>query len=585
MGSDIHAMRFDRTAGYVIMRREATILAHGADAALEGKPSVTKDADGRLLTDLIRDSLRGRDDAVVRYNFPKPGEVRPQPKVSYVAPFQPWDVVFFAGAYVDDLESAFRSAVLGLGAVGAAALLAALLGAYLVDRDITGSTRRLKAAMERLAGGDLATAIPGTDRRDEVGGMAGAVLVFQHHMMGADRLAREQEAARTSAAADKDAALMQMADTIEAEATGALGQVSARSAAMAATADELHESAARTEIAADSAAAAAAQALANARTVACAAEQLTASIHEISGRVAQSATVVGRAVDAGAQTRATIETLARRVEHIATVAGMIDEIAGRTNLLALNATIEAARAGEAGRGFAVVAGEVKALAGQTARSTAEIAQLLNEIRTGTEASVAAVGRIEHTISEVDAIANSIAAAVEEQGAATAEIARNIGETATAAGRMESRICEVSAEAARTDRHAAEVHANTVALAAAVGDLRQTVVRVVRTSTAGADRRAVPRRPADLPCRIDGGGRTGHQARIVDLSEGGACIIGGPAVAPGATGSLHLNDGSTALSFSVRQAENGMLHVAFSQEADAAARIRRVLDHLAVAPAA
>ena len=55
----------------------------------------------------------------------------------------------------------------------------------------------------------------------------------------------------------------------------------------------------------------------------------------------------------------------------------------QTNLLALNATIEAARAGEAGKGFAVVAAEVKALATQTARATAEITQQIDALRTAT----------------------------------------------------------------------------------------------------------------------------------------------------------------------------------------------------------
>lgn len=81
----------------------------------------------------------------------------------------------------------------------------------------------------------------------------------------------------------------------------------------------------------------------------------------------------------GEDIAAQIEALRSEVENVAAMAGQIEAIAKQTNLLALNATIEAARAGDAGRGFSVVAGEVKQLAGQTSKTTGEIAEIANSL--------------------------------------------------------------------------------------------------------------------------------------------------------------------------------------------------------------
>jgi methyl-accepting chemotaxis protein len=354
---------------------------------------------------------------------------------------------------------------------------------------------------------------------------------------------------------------------------------------MTATAEEMSASAARTGNSAQSAATASAQALANAQTVASAAEELSASIREIGGQVAQSTQIVGRAVAAGAETRATIEALNEQVGRIGAVADMIGEIAAKTNLLALNATIEAARAGDAGKGFAVVASEVKALATQTARSTQEIAEHIGQVRNATGVSVAAVARIEQTIGEINAIAGSIAAAVEEQGAATAEIARNVAETASAANEMTDRTTEVSSEAEQTGRHAVEVRENASALNAAVGELRHSVIRVVRTSTSEADRRKAIRHQVDLPCRLTVAGRDTCTARVTDLSGGGASVRGGPSLHLGARAALHLDGVGFELSCTVRNCENETLNLAFELDEATAARFRPIVERLALRRAA
>jgi len=82
-----------------------------------------------------------------------------------------------------------------------------------------------------------------------------------------------------------------------------------------------------------------------------------------------------------------ISGLAEKAQAIGDITAMVDDIAEQTNLLALNAAIEAARAGEHGRGFSVVAGEVKALAEQSKRATAQVREILGEIQRASNGAV------------------------------------------------------------------------------------------------------------------------------------------------------------------------------------------------------
>lgn len=478
-----------------------------------------------------------------------------------------------AGTEAQRLTTTSREALLGV--VSVALLLAVLLSWLQVGRGVVRRLSHVERAMRRLASGDLTTELPASGR-DEIGAMVEALDVLKHHAIERRRLEAEQAEERERAAVERRAALTGMAEAIETETGVSLEQIAGRTAAMASTADEMRNSAVRTGSAAEGAASAAAQALANA--VASAAEELSASIREIGGQVSHSASIVSQAVEAGHETRSTIEALNEQVGRIGAVADMISEIAGKTNLLALNATIEAARAGDAGKGFAVVASEVKQLATQTAHSTNEIARHINEVRAATTASVAAVGRIEHTIEEINAISSTIAAAVEEQSAATAEIARNVTDTAAAANLMTDRIGEVSTEAEQTGRHAAEVHDNVTGLATAVGELRHSVIRSVRTSTAEVDRRESQRYPIDLACQLTIGGSV-HSARVCDLSAGGAAVSGAASVPAGARGAMTIEGHNTPLSFVAKDHVDGVLHVAFELDAAEATRLMAMLERL------
>jgi methyl-accepting chemotaxis protein len=486
--------------------------------------------------------------------------------------------ILFVGVPLAEAESFARRITQQAAAGALAVILVTSLGYLWALRGATRPLRDLTEVMHRIAEGDLASAVPCMQRTDQIGRMARALLRLRDASARASAL-EEAARSRAEAEAQKHAALVRMVEGIESETTAAINEVAARTAGMRSTAEKMATSATRTGSAAKGAAAASSQVLATAQTVASAAEQLTASIREISHQVNQSNAIVARAVAAGSETRSTIDALNERVGRIGAVANMIGEIAAKTNLLALNATIEAARAGDAGKGFAVVASEVKALATQTARSTGEIAQHLAEVRTATGISVAAVTRIEQTIHEIDAVAGSIAAAVEEQGAATAEIARNVAETASAAQEMTSHVTAVSSEADQTGVHAEEVCTDAGTLNNAVTELRHAVIRVVRTGSAELDRRTTPRFPQDLSCQISVEGHS-QPAQLHDLSEGGACIAASQEWPVGTRGNLHIDSVGFGLPFIVRSAGEGVLHVQLELDAAVAERFRGMPEQLA-----
>jgi methyl-accepting chemotaxis protein len=381
-----------------------------------------------------------------------------------------------------DRDSSILYILLGVSAAVLAFVAAGLLGVAVgVVRPIV----RMTGTMQKLATGDLAADIPFADRRDEVGSMAGALVVFKQAAIENARLREEQLRQEQEAALAKRSALHQMAETVERETGRSVDTAGAATQGVERAASSLSEIARSLSAESQAVAAASTQALGSSQTVSAAAEELSASIREIASQVMRTSTVTKSAVAGREQARSTIQSLAGSVKKIAEVSDLIGGIAGQTNLLALNATIEAARAGEAGRGFAVVAAEVKSLSDQTAKSTEEIARLIAEIQAATQAAVDAVETMGGHIVEIDGVATSVAAAMEQQDAATREISRSISESASAAKEVSAKIGNVSRDAASVNERAAEVRQAIAGMAANLEQLRSVVVQTVRDSTAAA----------------------------------------------------------------------------------------------------
>ena len=310
-----------------------------------------------------------------------------------------------------------------------AILAAAALLAFLLGRGMSRPVAAITAVMNRLSSGDTDVAIPGGDRKDELGTMAGAVDVFRRNMIESRLLREQQEAAKKQGELEKSALQRQMADRFETDVKGVVGAVARATEEMQRAAAEITASVNGTSAQATAAAAASEEASSSINTVAAATEELASSVAEISRQVSHSSGVADAAVGKAAKTNEMVSQLAAAGEKIGDVLRLISAIAGQTNLLALNATIEAARAGEAGKGFAVVASEVKELASQTAKATEEIAGQVAAIQASTEECVIAIGGISTTIREISSISTTIASAVEQQGAATREIAHSVQQVA------------------------------------------------------------------------------------------------------------------------------------------------------------
>ena len=167
-------------------------------------------------------------------------------------------------------------------------------------------------------------------------------------------------------------------------------------------------------------------------TVAAGAEELNASVREISEAMAKSRETAVIAVSRVEEADQQAQRLTAAAESMSSIVQLIGAITGQINLLALNATIESARAGEAGRGFAVVASEVKNLANQAKQATDKIEHEIGNLNGISVDVVEALNSIKKAIQDVSEFVTSTAAAVEEQSTVTNEMSNGMQKAASEA---------------------------------------------------------------------------------------------------------------------------------------------------------
>ncbi|NIZ90610.1 methyl-accepting chemotaxis protein [Kineococcus rubinsiae] len=340
--------------------------------------------------------------------------------------------------------SSYRSAVVLMLIIGAAAIAVAVAVAVVISRSIAGPLARTLTVVTGLADGRLDQRV-GISSADEVGRVAAAL----------------------------DATMERLSDTMR-RITGSAVTLAASSEELSAVATQLssgaEESSAQTQVVS----AATEEISANISTVAAAGEQMTSAIREIAASTSEASATAASAVSAATSAGTTLERLSASSREIGDVVKLITSIAEQTNLLALNATIEAARAGEMGKGFAVVAGEVKELAQQTARATESIITRVNATQTDATEAAAAIAEISEVIARIDGLQATIAAAVEEQSATTSEMVRNVNEVSTGSQEIATNISGIAAAADQTTSGASQTATTAGEVSRAATELNDLV---------------------------------------------------------------------------------------------------------------
>ncbi len=476
----ISAMRYGKDGYLWINDMDARMIMHPIKPELNGKDlSSMADPNGLHIFVEFARIVKAQKEGFVDYLWPKPGFEAPVEKFSHVVGFEPWGWVVGTGVYADDLAAMFWRNAQTYAVIAAVSLLVIAAAAYGVVRSVVGPIARLRLAMGDIAREQVETEITDAGRRDEIGGMADALLVLrdsvseriqlrgreaeQQRQLDGER--RSNEAVLRSAADQQNHAMQNLGGALELLAAGDLtahvddigieyeklrNDFNAAVEALAEvvsginqTSDVVSESAGGISEATNNLSRRTEQQAAALEETAAALDEITATVRTASERANEaremvsetkrsanrSGEIVRNAVDAMGR----IEASSSRINQIISV---IDEIAFQTNLLALNAGVEAARAGEAGRGFAVVAQEVRELAQRSANAAKEIKTLIRDSAAEVDNGVALVRSTGEALVEIESLVNRVNDHVETIATAAREQATGLQEINTSVNQMD-----------------------------------------------------------------------------------------------------------------------------------------------------
>lgn len=149
------------------------MVMHPLKPDLDGKDlSDNKDPNGKALFMEMVTVCKVKGKGFVNYSWPKPGESKPIPKISYVELYQPWGWIIGTGIYIDDVTAHINKIQTGVSVALAALLTLCILLASMVARSITRPVKAVVRMVKDIAQGegDLTRTLPamGTNEMGEL---------------------------------------------------------------------------------------------------------------------------------------------------------------------------------------------------------------------------------------------------------------------------------------------------------------------------------------------------------------------------------------------------------------------------------
>jgi methyl-accepting chemotaxis protein len=442
------------------------VVVHPFKPELEGKDaSEIKDPNGVKIFVEFAKTAKNQGSGYVTYFWQYYDDsIRIEPKLSYVASFEPWQWVIGTGIYVNDVNELVaekkRSLIIVLSILIFITVLAVV---FYANKSIVNPVQKLKECMILAEQGDL-TVQSNLKGDDEIG-------VLSHgfnKMINANRSLVQD----INATAGKISLSLEEINKAIEEANASMTNITMGVEQVAQGAQRNTDILKETNIGAEEVAK-------SAEHVANSAQAGSEDSNEVSKKASLTLDTMKdveettQHLDIGRkEIEKVVSDLVGAVSEISEFVTIISNIADQTNLLALNAAIESARAGENGRGFAVVADEVRKLAEQSANSAREIQNVITNIQEKTNKAVItssktgelitntvnkvslakgqivmiveAIGRINTQIQEMAAAAEEQSALSQEMTASVNDIVTVTDDTAESAKRISEGIKEQAA---------------------------------------------------------------------------------------------------------------------------------------------